>query len=98
MRVALATRSNEVQAALDEFAEAHDLQSHRDLLFYYLGGRDNNRGPIEAMSDGTGVKVFELDGFTSSQAIYNYLRDRGFGMNIPCRFRNGVPVQEVTRE
>jgi len=39
---------------------------------------------------GTGIKVFELENFASSPRIYSFLRDRGFGIPIPCRFRNGV--------
>lgn len=39
---------------------------------------------------GTGIKVFELENFSASPRIYSFLRDRGFGMPIPCRFRNGV--------
>jgi hypothetical protein len=39
---------------------------------------------------GTGIKVFELENFAASPRIYSFLRDRGFGMPIPCRFRNGV--------
>jgi hypothetical protein len=39
---------------------------------------------------GTGIKVFELENFAASPRIYGFLRDRGFGMPIPCRFRNGV--------
>jgi hypothetical protein len=39
---------------------------------------------------GTGVKVFELENFSAGPRIYSFLRDRGFGMPMPCRFRNGV--------
>ena len=39
---------------------------------------------------GTGIKVFELENFAASPRIYTFLRDRGFGMPVPCRFRNGV--------
>ncbi|MBV8524546.1 MAG: hypothetical protein JOY71_20890, partial [Acetobacteraceae bacterium] len=39
---------------------------------------------------GTGIKVFELENFAASPRIYSFLRDRGFGMPVPCRFRNGV--------
>jgi hypothetical protein len=43
---------------------------------------------------GTGVKVFELENFAASPRIYSFLRDRGFGMPVPCRFRNGVEKGE----
>lgn len=48
---------------------------------------------------GTGVKVFELDAsFSSTKSNYDFFRERGFGMKVPLRFRNGVPVQDSESE
>lgn len=44
---------------------------------------------------GTGVKVFELEGLASNFDVQNYLKDRGFGMPVPVRYRNGVPVAKT---
>src|SRR5579863_1344112 len=78
LAVDLAKRSSEVEAALDEFADTHGRQSHRDLPFYHLGGRDNNRGPIEAMSDARNA-IYEkvMNGFDSLIELYQrYARFR----------------------
>ena len=45
---------------------------------------------IPVPEHGTGIKVFDLENFAASPRIYSFLRDRGFGMPVPCRFRNGV--------
>jgi len=45
---------------------------------------------IPVPQHGTGIKAFELENFAASPRIYGFLRDRGFGMPVPCRFRNGV--------
>jgi hypothetical protein len=68
---ARATRNAEVEAALDEFADAHGLASYRELPYYFLGGRDNNRGPVEAMSD-TRNAVYEkvMNGFDALIDLY----------------------------
>ena len=48
------------------------------------------------VESGTGVKVFELDGLASNPEVQDYLKDRGFGMPVSVRFRNGVPVATST--
>lgn len=48
---------------------------------------------------GTAVKLFELDAsFSSTKTNYDFFRDRGFGMKVPLRFRNGVPIQDIDTE
>lgn len=50
------------------------------------------------VQSGTGVKVYELEGLASNFEVQNYLKDRGFGMPVPVRYRNGVPVAKTEED